>query len=163
MSGADVAQSRLTIRPIGLRAANAFVGIEHRHNPPVRGHKFSQSVVDDRGQLRGVGIAGRPVSRILDTGTALEILRVCTDGTPNACSALYGAAARAGVALGYRREDIFTYTREDEPGTSLLAAGFVRVAYVDPREWDRPSRRREQTSEVIGKWRWHAAARGDQP
>ena len=43
-----------------------------------------------------------------------EVLRVATDGTPNACSALLGAAARAAKALGYLR--IQTYPLPDEGG-----------------------------------------------
>ena len=47
------------------------------------------------GHLAGVAIVGRPVSRYLDNGLTLEVNRLCTDGTKNACSFLYGAAARA--------------------------------------------------------------------
>lgn len=118
-------QSKLIIRPITLKDANAFVGQEHRHHPPMVGHKFSISVVDEDGTLRGVAIAGRPVSRMLDDGLHLEVLRVATDGTPNACSALYGAVARAGKSMGYPRENIITYTLASEPGTSLRASGWT--------------------------------------
>jgi hypothetical protein len=99
----------LQLQPIGLRAANAFVDGHHRHHGPTRGHKFSISVADAQAQIRGVAIAGRPVARRLDDGAHLEVLRVCTDGTPNVCSMLCGAVRRAAKAMGYRPEQIITY------------------------------------------------------
>ena len=92
-------------------------------------------------RLCGVAIAGRPVARRLDDGLTIEILRVCTDGTYNACSVLYGACARAARAMGYRR--VVTYTLESEPGTSLKAAGFKFDGEAGGLSWDVPSRPRE--------------------
>lgn len=152
------AQQRLTIVPITLRAANAFVGQEHRHHPPSRGHKFSIGVQDEAGELRGVAIAGRPVARQLDDGLTLEVLRVATDGTDNACSALYGAVARIGTAMGYRRDRILTYTLASEPGTSLRAAGWYPAHVTKSEDWDRPSRgRNAEHHPTEAKTRWHAA------
>ena len=111
----------LEIRPITLRAANAYVGQMHRHNIPVAGCKFAVSVAEGE-RLCGVAIAGRPVARRLDDGLTLEILRVCTDGTHNACSILYGACSRCAKEMGYKR--VVTYTLVSEPGSSLKAAGF---------------------------------------
>ena len=112
----------LTLRPIDLSEARAFVQQHHRHNLPPPGHKFSIACYDgDR--LCGVAIVGRPVARRLDDGLTLEITRDCTDGTYNACSMLYGACVRAARALGYKR--IITYTLESEPGTSLKASGWT--------------------------------------
>jgi hypothetical protein len=107
---AHVTRLELRFRPIGLRAANDFVAAHHRHHGPTRGHKFSISVTDAQGQIRGVAIAGRPVARRLDDGAHLEVLRVCTDGTPNVCSMLYGAVRRAAKAMGYLPEHVITYT-----------------------------------------------------
>ena len=113
----------LTIRPITLKAANAYVALNHRHNQATNGHKWSIAVYDgDR--LCGVAIAGQPIARLLDDGETIEVRRVCTDGTRNACSALYGACARIARDFGYRR--IITYTLETEPGTSLKASGWKR-------------------------------------
>lgn len=112
----------LEIRPIKLRDANRYVEEHHRHNMPATGHKFSIACYDgDR--LCGVAIAGRPVARKLDDGRTIEIRRVCTDGTRNACSILYGACSRAAKEMGYKR--VITYTLLSEPGTSLKAAGFT--------------------------------------
>lgn len=75
----------LTIRPIDLKAANAYVIANHRHNGKVLVHRFSLSVYDgDR--LCGVAIVGNPTARKLDDGETVEVKRVCTDGTHNACS-----------------------------------------------------------------------------
>ncbi|MFI7639254.1 XF1762 family protein [Nonomuraea sp. NPDC049400] len=117
---------RLTIVPIALRTARAFIAWSHRHLLPPRGAKFAIGVSTEDGTLVGVVTAGRPVSRVFDDGRTIEITRLATDGTPNACSALLGAAWRAAKAMGYRR--LIIYTRADEPGTSLHAAGLCRVA-----------------------------------
>lgn len=154
----NAVQSRLTIAPITLREANRFVGDEHRHHPPSRGHKFSVAVLDEDGQVRGVAIAGRPVARQLDDGRTLEVLRVATDGTDNACSALYGAVARIGAAMGYPRHRIITYTLASEPGTSLRAAGWYAEHVTKSEDWDRPSRdRKADHHPTEAKTRWHAA------
>ncbi len=154
---AFVRQERLTIVPIGLRAARAYVAELHRHHPHTQvGRKFSIGVDDESGQLRGVAIAGRPVARMLDNGHRLEVLRVCTDGCPNACSALYGACKRAGMGMGYRPENIFTYVLESESGVSLLAAGWVPAYRSKAESWDRPGRERVQHTLIEAKVRWHA-------
>lgn len=111
----------LEIRPCDFQTAKEFVQMNHRHNKPPIGHKFSIACYDgDR--LCGVAMVGRPVGRYFDNGLTLEVNRCCTDGTRNACSILYASAWRAAKALGYKR--LVTYTRESEPGASLRAAGF---------------------------------------
>ena len=112
----------LKIRPCDYSTAKQFVAENHRHNKPPPGHKFSIACYDGE-KLVGVCMVGRPVGRYLDDGLTLEVNRCCTDGTMNACSMLYGAAVRAAKALGYER--LFTYTREDEPGTSLKASNWI--------------------------------------
>ena len=119
---AEAKTATLELRPITLKDANEYVRQHHRHNKPVVGHKFSIGCEAD-GELVGVVIAGRPVSRYLDDGFTLEVTRLCTNGTKNACSFLYGAAARAAAAMGYIR--IITYTLESEKGASLRASGWV--------------------------------------
>ena len=146
----------LHIQPISLRAANAFVSGYHRHHGPTRGHKFSIAVADANGQIRGVAIAGRPVARQLDDGQHLEITRVCTDGTPNACSMLYGAVRRVAKAMGYEPARILTYTLEEEGGASLRAAGWRLEGATPGGSWDRPSRSRVDAHPTGRKLRWHA-------
>jgi len=128
--------------PIGLDEANAFVARYHRHHMPVVGHKFSIGCAADN-DIVGVVIVGRPVSRRRDDGMTLEVTRLCTDGTRNTCSFLYGAAARAGFALGYRR--IGTYILKSEPGTTLLAAGWRLLGERGGKSWSRQDRPRVDT------------------
>lgn len=148
---------KLALVPVSLAQAKAFVGQEHRHNPPPVGHRVSVGVGCDEHGLHGVAIGGRPNGRGLGNMLSFEITRCCTDGSKNACSMLYGAMRRLAINLGYPPQRVYTYTRVDEPGTSLHAAGFVRDAVIKGRSWDTPSRRREDKSEVIDKIRWRAA------
>lgn len=149
-----MSEPRLRIKPITLRAANAYVAAHHRHHPPTRGHKLSIAVMDVRDELCGVAILGRPVARALDDGTRIEVLRVCTDGTPNACSMLYGAARRVAKAMGYA--EVITYTLASESGTSLRAAGWRAVATTRGDTWDRPGRPRDDAHPTGPKVRWAA-------
>lgn len=133
--------ARLTHVTLTLAEANAFVAGLHRHHQPVVGHKYSiGALMGDA--LCGVCIVGRPVAKTRDDGETLEVTRLCTDGTRNACSFLYGKAARAAFALGYRR--IGTYTMPQEGGASLRAAGWRLIGERRSGEWDVPSRRRER-------------------
>jgi len=130
---------KLCVVPIELAEANAFVERWHRHHAPVVGHKFSLgAALDD--EIVGVAIVGRPVSRLRDDGMTLEVTRLCTDGSRNACSFLYGAAARAPFSLGYRR--LGTYILQSEIGVSLKAAGWRLMAEVEGRSWSCVSRPR---------------------
>lgn len=142
-----------------LRPANEFVRRYHRHHKPVRGQRFSLAAYD-RDELVGVAIVGRPVARGFDPATTVEVTRLCTNGAKNACSFLYGAAARAAKALGYRR--IQTYILDTESGTSLKAAGWSYVALVDGRQWkhstarqlylDGNTRRSDQPTGAKQRW-----------
>ncbi len=122
----------LKLVPVSLKEANTFVAEHHRHHKPVTGHKFSLGCTQE-GQLVGVAIVGRPVSRYLDDGMTLEVNRLCSTGEKNVCSFLYGAAARAGKELGYQR--IVTYTLDTEPGTSLRAAGWKCMGLAGGKRW----------------------------
>lgn len=122
----------LDIVPITLKEANAFVEQYHRHHGAVVGHKFSIGCTDGE-KIVGVAIVGRPVARYLDDGLTLEVNRLCTDGTRNACSVLYASAWRAARALGYKK--LITYILESEPGTSLKAAGWKCVGQAGGLRW----------------------------
>lgn len=113
----------MTLRPwrVELADANAFVREHHRHHEPEVGHRFSLGVGDT--QLRGVAICGRPkAGHSIDQRHVLEVCRVATDGTRNACSWLYGAAARVGREMGFAA--VITYTLATEEGASLRACGW---------------------------------------
>ena len=94
--------------------------------------KFSIGCAKD-GELVGVAIVGRPVSRYLDDGWTLEVNRLCTTGEKNACSILYAASARAAKAMGYRK--IITYTLDSESGSSLRAAGWSCAGLAGGKCW----------------------------
>ncbi len=147
----------MTLTTVPLAEANAFVERLHRHHKPVVGHKFSLGAVLDE-QLVGVVIVGRPVSRMRDDGRTLEVTRLCTDGTRNACSFLYGAAAKACFAIGYQR--IGTYTLPSEGGASLRASGWRLIGERGGGSWSRPSRRRVDKAPLEQKWLWEADAAG---
>lgn len=109
------------------------------------------------GKVVGVAIAGRPVSRHLDDGWTLEVSRVATDGTKNACSFLYGAIKRCGKAMGYTR--FITYTLPQEGGASLRGAGWVLMSEAaGGGSWDTPSsgRPRVDTHPLQMKFRWES-------
>lgn len=134
--------ARCSLSPISIKAARHYVEKHHRHNKPPLGGLFAVGV-KAHDELCGVAIIGRPIARKIQDGTTCEVVRLCTDGTKNACSMLYGAAARAAKALGYHR--IITYILETEPGTSLKASGWMHDKYVPPRKsWSSPSRHRIQ-------------------
>ena len=122
----------LTLTPVTLATANAFVNAHHRHHKATAGHKFSIGCAKD-GELVGVAIVGRPVSRYLDNGWTLEVNRLCTTGEKNACSILYAASARAAKAMGYRK--IITYTLDSESGSSLRAAGWSCAGLAGGKCW----------------------------
>ena len=149
----------LRIVPVTLEQANDVVARLHRHNKPVVGARFCIGI--KRGsELVGVAIVGRPVAPKLDDGMTAEITRVCTDGTRNAASMLYGACRKAARAMGYDR--IFTYTLSEEGGASLRAAGFKldkADAGGSARMWhNRDGRKVEPVGNDLigGKWRWAA-------
>lgn len=148
----------LHLVPLSLAQANEHVAAWHRHNNPVPGAKFSIGAADDDGVLRAVCIVGRPVARHFDDGDTLEVNRTATDGTRNANSMLYGAAARATFALGYTR--LITYTQASESGSSLRAAGWKVIAQRDARPgWTTPSRPRSDIrSSGVARQLWEKVA-----
>lgn len=139
----------MTIVPLTLREANQFVTDKHRHHPAVRGCKFAIGLENEFGELVGSAICGRPVARHLDNGTTLEINRLCTDGTRNACSMLYGACCRVAKAMGYKA--VITYILETEDGASLRASNFEYVHTTDGGSWSRPSRKRDASAPTCRK------------
>lgn len=138
--------------PCTLRAANAYVKEHHRHHKPPQGARFALAVADEDGTLRGVAMVGTPVARLLHDGWTAEVVRVATDGCPNACSALYGAAWRAEQALGYKK--LITYTLKEEGGASLRGAGWTCIGEAGGGTWNRRSRPRVDEHPLQVKLRW---------
>ena len=107
--------------PLTLDQANQFVGALHRHHNKVVGPRYSFGAEAD-GKLVGTVICGRPVAPKTEQYLIAEVTRLCTDGTPNACSFLYAAAAKVCKLMGFKR--IQTFILSTESGVSLKAAGW---------------------------------------
>lgn len=141
----------LEAKPIELKDANSYVSIFHRHHPPVYRDKFRLAAYDGT-LVVGVIQVARPVSRNLDDGNTVEVVRCCTDGTRNACSFLYSKAARIAKEMGYKK--IITYILADESGTSLKAAGWKFDHITKGHKWTCPSRPRQTVSPNCDKQCW---------
>lgn len=138
--------------PIELKKANEFVLNLHRHHPPVYRDKFRIACIADDGHMCGVIQVARPVSRHLDDGKTIEIVRCCTDGEKNACSFLYSRIARVAKEMGYKK--IITYILDYETGISLKAAGWRKENDVRGHSWNCKSRPRDTKSPECDKQRW---------
>lgn len=139
--------------PVKKAHADAFINSRHRHHRATVGWLWGHGLADDDGNLCGVAVVGRPVSRHLDDGRTCEVTRLCTDGSRNACSMLYSAARRAAIAMGYNRG--ITYILESENGASLKASGW-RFLYASKGGcWDRKKRPRDDDSfPLVPKQAW---------
>ena len=115
---------------------------------------LSKGLSDGEG-IVGVAIIGRPVARMLCDGWTLEVTRCCTNGTRNACSALYAASWRAARAMGYKK--LVTYTLKSENGASLKASNWKIVGEVTARSWNCQSRPRVDTYPLQAKLRWEVS------
>jgi hypothetical protein len=145
----------LTIIPIEFDEACAFVKAVHRHHKPPVGHKFSIALSDGE-KVVGVVMIGRPVARRIDNGWTLEVNRLATDGTRNACSMLYATAWRAAKAMGYKK--LITYILDTETGTSLKAAGWKCIGEAGGGSWSSKSRPRVDKHPTQTKIKFEIAA-----
>ena len=142
----------IELRPITQSDAFEFIRRHHRHHNVPIGALWWHGVHDEDGCLAGVAIVGRPVARKIDDGLSVEVTRLCTIGTDNACSMLYGAVRRVAIAKGYRRG--ITYTMPDEGGASLRASGWMYLGQTPGRSWSVKSRPREDKHPLGVKDRW---------
>ena len=140
----------MEIKPITFRDACEFISKNHRHHKPTVGCKFSLGLYDGD-ILVGVAVCGRPVSRYYDDGLTCEINRLCTDGTFNACSMLYGACCRVAKEMGYKK--VITYILESEDGASLKASNFVCEGKAGGTHWT-GKRNKGQDIPAEKKKRW---------
>jgi hypothetical protein len=146
-----VGMIKLKACPMELKDANAFVESLHRHHAPVHRDKFRIGCKDNNDVIHGVVQCARPVSRVLDDGLTIEVVRLCSDGTDNVCSFLYSRAARIAKEMGYTR--IITYILQSEDGASLRASGWsVDKENVGGGSWDAPSRRRDVSDHQLDLW-----------
>lgn len=141
----------LEARPIELKKANEFVDKLHRHHNAVYRDKFRLAAYDGT-NIVGVVQCARPVSRVLDDGKTIEVVRLCTDGTKNVCSFLYGKAARIAKEMGYSK--IITYIMDSECGISLKASGWHLDHLTKGHNWSCPSRPRDTKAPSCDKQCW---------
>ena len=140
----------MEIRPITFKEASEFINKYHRHHKATVGHKFSIGLYEED-KLIGCAVCGRPVSRFYDDGITCEINRLCTDGTYNACSMLYGACCRVAKEMGYKK--IITYILKSENGASLKASNFICEGEAGGTHWT-GKRNRGQDIPKEMKTRW---------
>ena len=115
---------------------------------------------------------GPNVSREHDEERVVEVTRLAVlDGHPNACSRLYGAAARAADGLLFER--ITTITLACESGTTPRAAGFswatpslaptnkYEEAFMPARGWSCGARPKERVGDLWGNPDPRSAVEGE--
>ena len=144
---------KMKIIPINLKQASEFISKYHRHHQPTVGCKFSIGLINEKKELIGCAVCGRPVSRYLDDGLTCEINRLCViDGYKNACSMLYGACCRTAKSMGYKL--IITYILESENGSSLKASNFICDGIAGGTHWTGIRNKNQQIPNQMKK-RWH--------
>lgn len=172
----------LAVRRIGISEPIRQCGRHHRHLPRCAGGLFGLEVVrEDTHWPCAWAVVGRPSSRHLDAAGWWELVRgIVPDGAPPSCaSALLAAAAReardhtvplfgpgarmtrsgAILPLPLTAPDprpIVTYTLASEPGTSLIAAGWVPAGEAGGGQWGNAKRPRDVRSAELAapKRRW---------
>ena len=147
----------LHVEPLTLAQANEMVTSLHRHHKRAQGHRFSLGVYDAQRHCHGAVIVGRPVGGGPKQMWVAEVSRLVSDGTPNVCSMLYGAAARAAKAMGFLW--IQTFILASENGASLKASGWKPDGLSFPVGWDNGNRPRDLDlpGEGARKQRWKLA------
>jgi hypothetical protein len=142
---------------VTLQEAKAFVGEHHRHNKPPVSWRWGHAVYNGH-ELVAVAMVGRPVARMIDGKTTVEVNRLCVNPKLdpelawNACSMLYGASAKEAKRRGFER--IITYTLETESAGTLKAAGWSSTHRTRGGSWNRPSRGRTDKAPTCRKIRW---------
>lgn len=149
----------MNLVPLTRDQANAFLAAHHRHSGRVPGHRGAIGCEHD-GELVGVAILARPVSRVLASDPfAAEVVRMCVSpaAPKGTCSWLYARCRRAAASLGFRK--LLTYTLATESGASLRGAGWTPAAELPARSgWTCPSRPRDALAvDGQAKIRWEVA------
>ncbi len=153
---------KLEVGTVSFAVARAFVERHHRHCAAPCGWRFGFAVFNGYARV-GVVTVGNPVARALNGRGIVEVNRLCVrdDLDPmlkwNACSMLYAHSAREAERRGFDR--IITYTREDEGGATLRAAGWSCDGPVRGRGWHGSRRSRSNVNAWIGKLRWSRTLR----
>lgn len=153
-------QGRVRTRLCSIPEARAACAQLHRHLQAPRGGLFAVVAELEDGRAVGWCVVGRPSARALQRRNAtwwrtVEVTRCATDGTANACSALYGAARREAFRRG--ADVVITYTLPMEGGASLRGAGFVETCRTGGGAWSRRGRARDDAARpTCRKVRWRS-------
>jgi len=153
---------KLELRAVPFATARTFIDRHHAHCDAPAAWRFGTSCWNG-GTMIGVVTVGNPVARGLCKRGVLEVNRLCIRrDIPralawNAASKLYGWSAREAECRGWSH--IVTYTRADEDGTSIQAAGWTKEATVRGRGWHSRRRNRSNRNGFIDKVRWGKALR----
>ena len=155
--GGLVLDWQLRTRPVRFTAARDFVRHHHAHCTAPAAWRFGQAILNG-GTMLGVVMVGNPVAPALNGRGTVEVNRLCIRrDIPrvlawNAASQLYGWAAREAARQGWTH--IITYTRADEDGISVRAAGWQQEARIRGRGWHSSRRARSNTNAWVDKIRW---------
>ncbi len=146
---------RLVLVPVSFRDVRAFVAAHHRHNRPVRGMKFAAGAASPRWGSgrgsRGRQAGGPAPGRWTDPRSDSVLHR---RHHQRLFDAVRRDLARA-RALGYSR--LITYTRADEPGAGLRAAGWHIIAQRPAHAgWGGSSRPRDTATAPVQRTLWEA-------
>jgi hypothetical protein len=144
------------VRPWTVKQAQKFIERVHRRLGKRQQPSYLWALRLERdGVVVGCAAVGF-LSRVLMLQDVMTVSRVAVcEGTDCGCSRLYGACSRAGRAMGAR--GMVTYTHRDEPGTSLVASGWIRDDLRDADcDWSREERQRELPIDGVAKVRWWA-------
>ncbi len=145
------------MRPTTVREAMRIVARWHRRHPEMRGAMWALVLLVDQ-EPEGVITIARPCRELQRGAERLEASRVAVredlprikdehgkEHANSGCSMLYAAASRAARAMG--ATDLLTYTHEDEPGSSLRGAGWVKDGHITKDEsHDRVNRPRKNAA-----------------
>ncbi len=160
--GVPMLDYKLEVRPISFRDASAFVRLHHAHCRSPTTWRFGASLFNGW-TVVGVVMVGNPVAQAFMGRGMVEVNRLCTrrDLPPmlraDACSKLYSWSATEAGKRGFSR--IISYTRADEDGASLRAAGWTPDCTVRARSWHGGTRKRSNANAQIGEIRWSRTLR----
>lgn len=141
----------MRLRWISIRKAKLVVADWHRHLDAPQGAIVAIAAWEGS-KLVGVAMIGRPPARRNDDGETAEVIRVATDGTPNACSFLYSRAKRLAQAMGFVK--VKTKTLPEESGASMRAVGATYHGLSRGGSWNRVNRQRQDKAPTCQKLRW---------
>jgi hypothetical protein len=148
---------QLRLKPVPADTVRRFIARHHAHCGAPVIWRFHQGVFNGA-TLIGVAVVGNPVAPAFMGRGIVEVTRLCIRRDMaaalrwSAASMLYGWCAREAQKRGWKK--IITYTRADESGKSVEAAGWGRESPVRGRGWHSARRPRSNRNSFIDKVRW---------